>query len=90
MCISVLSLSIILYNSWFCHFDDDVYVNVPALVKFLEHYNGKEDKHYFGHYPNQRRGKLLKMKPSVLKAFPEHVRIHICYYTLYTLVHCLA
>lgn len=26
-------------NRWFCHFDDDNYVNVPALVKKLSHFD---------------------------------------------------
>lgn len=28
---------------WFCHFDDDNYVNVPRLVRFLGDYNPRED-----------------------------------------------
>lgn len=28
---------------WFCHFDDDNYVNVPRLVRFLADYNPRED-----------------------------------------------
>lgn len=28
---------------WFCHFDDDNYVNVPRLVSFLADYNPRED-----------------------------------------------
>lgn len=30
-------------KKWFCHFDDDNYVNVPRLVKFLGDYNPRED-----------------------------------------------
>ena len=33
----ILSLS--LFCRWFCHFDDDNYVNVPALVKKLGHFD---------------------------------------------------
>lgn len=25
--------------SWFCHVDDDTYINVPRLVKFLQDYD---------------------------------------------------
>jgi len=39
---------------WFCHFDDDNYVNVPTLVKTLQHFNPHKDV-YLG-------------KPSLLKA----------------------
>jgi len=28
---------------WFCHFDDDNYVNVPRLVDLLQKYNPQED-----------------------------------------------
>lgn len=31
------------YNRWFCHFDDDNYVNVPRLVSVLQKYNHQED-----------------------------------------------
>ncbi|KAL1491921.1 hypothetical protein ABEB36_012441 [Hypothenemus hampei] len=30
-------------KKWFCHFDDDNYVNVPKLVRFLGDYNPRED-----------------------------------------------
>ncbi|KAJ8682857.1 hypothetical protein QAD02_018649 [Eretmocerus hayati] len=30
-------------KKWFCHFDDDNYVNVPRLVKLLDNYNPRED-----------------------------------------------
>lgn len=28
---------------WFCHFDDDNYVNVPRLLEILSNYNPKKD-----------------------------------------------
>lgn len=34
---------ILLPIRWFCHFDDDNYVNVPALVKTLQTFNPSED-----------------------------------------------
>jgi len=34
-------------NSWFCHVDDDNYVNVEALANTLSHYN-KDQEHYLG------------------------------------------
>ncbi|GLV41719.1 fringe [Carabus blaptoides fortunei] len=30
-------------KKWFCHFDDDNYVNVPRLIRLLEDYNSQED-----------------------------------------------
>lgn len=30
-------------SRWFCHFDDDNYVNIPRLVRFLGDYNPRED-----------------------------------------------
>ncbi|XP_044755226.1 fringe glycosyltransferase [Coccinella septempunctata] len=30
-------------KKWFCHFDDDNYVNIPRLVDFLSDYNPRED-----------------------------------------------
>lgn len=32
-----------LFFRWFCHFDDDNYVNVPQLLKMLQSYNPQED-----------------------------------------------
>ncbi|RWS16497.1 fringe glycosyltransferase-like protein, partial [Dinothrombium tinctorium] len=31
------------HNRWFCHFDDDNYVNVPRLVKVLQQYDCSQD-----------------------------------------------
>ncbi|KAF2882614.1 hypothetical protein ILUMI_23560 [Ignelater luminosus] len=30
-------------KKWFCHFDDDNYVNVPRLMHFLSNYSARED-----------------------------------------------
>jgi len=30
-------------NRWFCHFDDDNYVNIPRLVRLLADYSPQED-----------------------------------------------
>ena len=30
-------------NRWFCHFDDDNYVNLPNLVALLQNYNHSDD-----------------------------------------------
>ena len=31
------------YFRWFCHFDDDNYVNVPQLVKMLQDFSWQDD-----------------------------------------------
>ena len=38
---------------WFCFFDDDIYVNVPALVTELQQYDPLKDRVYLGHYPDK-------------------------------------
>ena len=40
---------------WYCHFDDDMYVNIPALVKALrEALNKSEDGGvYIGRWPKE-------------------------------------
>lgn len=35
--------------SWYCHFDDDIYVNTAALVRLTQHYDSKKD-HYLGNW----------------------------------------
>ncbi len=35
-------------HSWYCHFDDDVYVNVPKLVSVLSEHNPIQEKVYIG------------------------------------------
>ena len=37
---------------WFCHFDDDVYVNVKQLSKMLQKYNHNEP-YYIGRWPRE-------------------------------------
>ena len=39
----------VLTSRWYCHVDDDVYVNVPTLVRKLHSYNPSE-KRYLGHW----------------------------------------
>ena len=46
---------------WFCHFDDDVYVNIPNLVSALRKVvKGPDDGVYFGRWPANAVGKYLK------------------------------
>ena len=35
-------------HSWLCHIDDDIYVNVKQLVKFLSKFDPKKEAIYFG------------------------------------------
>ena len=39
---------------WFCHFDDDVYVNVKQLSNVLQKYNHNEP-YYIGRWPDEAR-----------------------------------
>ena len=39
---------------WFCHFDDDVYVNVGELVSVLDQYNSSSEPVYLGRWPLSR------------------------------------
>lgn len=32
-----------LFYRWFCHFDDDNYVNVPQLIRMLQKYDWTDD-----------------------------------------------
>lgn len=41
--ISRLTIPLFVCYRWLCHFDDDNYVNVPRLVKFLADYSPRED-----------------------------------------------
>ena len=36
---------------WFCHFDDDTYVNVPKLAETLAKYNPTQEYIYLGQQP---------------------------------------
>ena len=46
-----LSLSFLFFlppHSWLCHIDDDIYVNLKQLVKFLSKFDPKKEAVYFG------------------------------------------
>ena len=40
---AIFYLSFHFISRWFCHFDDDNYVNLPALIRTLKEYDPKED-----------------------------------------------
>lgn len=69
MCVS-LSIS-----RWFCHFDDDNYVNVPRLVKLLDEYSPSVDW-YLG-------------KPSISSPLEIHldsVSANACYFCIFSYI----
>ena len=39
---------------WFCHFDDDVYVNVRELISVLDRHNPSSEPVYLGRWPLSR------------------------------------
>ena len=47
---------------WFCHFDDDSYVNIPVLVKTLQQYNPETERLYLGHMPSRYSGNPERWK----------------------------
>ncbi|XP_018567115.1 fringe glycosyltransferase [Anoplophora glabripennis] len=53
-------------KKWFCHFDDDNYVNVPRLVRFLGDYNPRDDW-YLGKPSIQAPLEIIKKEKKVLK-----------------------
>ena len=43
---------------WFCHFDDDIYVNILQLSQLLKQYDSRKP-YYIGKWPvKRRRGEL--------------------------------
>ena len=51
-------------NSWFCHFDDDIYVNVQNLLALLKKYKHKENV-YLGHYSRKWKRLPVSKIPCV-------------------------
>ena len=43
---------------WFCHVDDDVYVNVEKLVRLLKKYDPESEKVYLGRWSLAQTTKL--------------------------------
>lgn len=42
------------HHRWFCHFDDDVYVNIRELVALLRNYAPSIEPVYLGRWPLSR------------------------------------
>ena len=60
------------YFRWFCHFDDDIFVNIPALVATLGQYNPSEERRYFGKWSVNKKE---KMEVSLYATVPHISRI---------------
>lgn len=56
--ISLSSANFLPLCRWFCHVDDDVYVNVPRLIALLQQYNPVKDHLYLGRWSLSRTSKL--------------------------------
>ena len=57
------------YDSrWYCHFDDDMYVNIPALVKALREAlnKSKDGGVYLGRWPKENMPKSNGMHVSYI------------------------
>lgn len=55
-----------MFFRWFCHFDDDNYVNVPRLLKLLDNYNPREDW-YLGRPSIPAPLEIIRQGPEPLK-----------------------
>ncbi len=73
---SSLSSTVLLmqcYCRWYCHFDDDVYVNIPNLESLLSEHDPIRDKVYLGRWPLAADHMKVDEK-HFRKSFPDHVR----------------
>ena len=56
--IQVCHIDTALYSyQWFCHFDDDVYVNIEPLSKLLQQYDPNKP-HYIGKWIGKKRHQI--------------------------------
>ena len=46
---------------WFCHFDDDVYVNMRELVTLLRRYDPSSEPIYLGRWPLSRDKMVVRV-----------------------------
>ena len=60
---------------WFCHFDDDVYVNVPMLTAILSTYNPSDENIYIGRGPKKRL--YVPQRPKIFSHYvcKQHVAV---------------
>ena len=66
--ILIMLLTMIYIYRWFCHFDDDEYLNTGALSKHLKSYNFSSD-YYIGHWLSRHGNKPKSL--GNFKNFPE-------------------
>ena len=72
----IIHTAVIFLHSWYCHFDDDVYVNIKALHNLLSTLNPL-DKHYLG---KLSRDTALKVSNDVKNNFDDLVSpLHAIY-----------
>jgi len=53
---------------WFCHFDDDVYVNIKQLSNLLQQYDYNKP-YYIGRWPQELRHMEQYIKVILLQAY---------------------
>ena len=64
---------------WYCHFDDDVYVNTRALYELVERYNAEKD-HYLGNWKQMsarayhNKDRISQERASGLSKYSERKR----------------
>lgn len=63
-------------KKWFCHFDDDNYVNIPRLLQLLRLYNSRDDW-YLGK-PSIKQPLEIEDRDSKVKTLMA-LRTHLCY-----------
>jgi fringe protein len=56
-------------SKWFCHVDDDVYINIPQLVDLLNSYHPLRDHLYLGRWSLNRDSKL-ELSASQIQNIP--------------------
>jgi hypothetical protein len=60
---------------WYCHFDDDMYVNTPLLLSTLAMHDPIKEKVYIGRWPRPVKS-LTVPRPSVYaRNYPLAVRV---------------
>ena len=58
-------ISVLHSYQWYCHVDDDVYLNeIPQLSQFLQQYDSHKP-YYLGKWPGKQRGGEVEVVVSV-------------------------
>ena len=81
--LSYLIIDTALYSyQWFCHFDDDVYVNLAQLSKLLQKYDPNKP-YYIGKWIGKKRRQI---NVSVCSSYCKH-SIHIYFFNRLRMSH---